>query len=276
MRRVEELQSSDPLLLRFLLADRVSSAYALGDLDPRYSDFCRWFVSRAVDSDAAPVDAVALVYSGLRVPVLLTLGSDFGVEALLESPALQVELPPRLYAHLASPHLGAFQARYTVDALRSMVRMALSRDAFRSRTDVALTPEQRAAIEPVGHAQTAALVALYRYYPDNFFEPYQLESGNYFGIRRGSQLISVAGVHVVSDEFDVGVIGNVVTHPDHRSQGHSRRCTTRLLESLFERVSLVTLNVQRDNVAARRVYEGLGFVEQYRYFEGTVHSRAQD
>lgn len=247
----------------FLSADRVRAAYAIGDLDPRFAPYARWFGAQRDQG----VEAVGLLYTGLRVPVLLTLGDPDAIDALLEDPQLTAVLPRRFFASMPREHLAGFQLRYHVDQLRHMERMALD------WSDWSPPDEDYSDVLPVGHADTASLMALYRHYPDHFFEPYQLETGLYFGIRRGGELVSVAGVHVVSDEWDIAAVGNVVTHPDHRSQGLSRRCTARLLTALFERVTLVTLNVSRENDAARRVYQRLGFTERFKYLEGPVQPR---
>ncbi|MFT5435041.1 MAG: ribosomal protein S18 acetylase RimI-like enzyme, partial [Myxococcota bacterium] len=252
------------LLYRFLIKDRIERAYHLGDLDPAYFGYCKWW---GVLDDTGELEALVLLYTGLRTPAVLTLGSSEAVELVLESAEVTAALPDRFYVHLLPGHLAAIQNTFEVDALRQMVRMGLTRDTF------VPTDEDLSGVRSVGHADTAALVSLYRFYPDNFFEPYQLESGFYFGSSEDDQLVAVAGVHIFSEEFDVVALGNIVTHPDFRSRGHSRRTTTRLLQALFERVSVAALNVQRDNVAARRVYERLGFVDHVRYLEGPVKRR---
>ena len=81
-----------------------------------------------------------------------------------------------------------------------------------------------------------------------------LESGYYYGHREAGELVSVAGIHVFSEQFDVAAIGNIVTHADFRSRGHSRRCTAALLRGLFGKVSLAALNVHTENEAAQTVY----------------------
>ncbi|MBT9558439.1 MAG: GNAT family N-acetyltransferase [Myxococcales bacterium] len=273
MREVFEI-TPDSELRAFLRRDPVLAAYPLGDLAPQYAPFCRWFATR---DESGGLSGVALFYTGLRTPTVLTLGDPDDVDALLGSPALKAILPTRLYVHLPSSHLAAFQANFQVDALRPMIRMALHRDGFipwrpSPSEGGALVPDP-ASVVRVGHGDTADLVALYRFYPDNFFEPYQLESGFYYGYRAAGHLISVAGIHVVSVEDDIAAIGNVVTHPEHRGRGYSRMCTTRLLEDLFTHVSTVALNVTRENVGARRIYEQLGFVEHLRYLEGPVIAR---
>ena len=259
--------SDKATLHRALIRDRVAAAYHLGDLDPRYFQFCRWWGASSDDADE--LEAVALLYAGLRMPALLTLGSAAGVEAILDDAGVRAELPSRFYAHVMNDHMAGLQAHYREVKLRSMVRMGLARADFQ-RADV----EDLSGIEPVGHADTADLMSLYTFYPDNFFEPYQLGTGLYFGAREQGRLVSVAGIHVYSQEYDVAALGNIVTHPDHRSRGHSRRCTARLVDELFNTVSVVALNVERDNVAAQRVYRRLGFTEHLRYVEGLVDRRA--
>lgn len=260
---IREIEDKE-LLYRFLITDPITAAYHLGDLDPNYFRFCRWW--GALDT-AGELEAVLLLYTGLRMPAVLTLGDPEALERVVESEAVQNALPGRFYVHLLPSHLAAIQTAFEVDRLRQMVRMGLKRDDF------APADGDLSQVHALGHADTADLMALYRFYPDNFFEPYQLESGFYFGVREAEHLVSVAGVHIFSEEFDLAAIGNIVTHPDHRCRGHSRRTTTVLLQALFDKVSLAALNVQRDNVAARRVYERLGFTEHVRYLEGPVKRR---
>jgi hypothetical protein len=68
-------------------------------------------------------------------------------------------------------------------------------------------------------ADTEELLALYAAsYPGNWFVPRMLETGFYFGIRRGRALVSVAGVHVFSPQYKVAALGNITTRPDARGQ----------------------------------------------------------
>ena len=82
------------------------------------------------------------------------------------------------------------------------------------------------------------------------------------------ELLSIAGVHVISPEHDVAVIGNLITHPKARGRGLASACTGRLLDELFEDVSLVALNVQATNEHAIRLYTNFGFEPNNLFFEG--------
>lgn len=243
------------LVSRFLRADPVANAYQLGDLDPLYLPYCRWFADSATEPRA-----VVLVYRGLSLPVLLTSG---------EAPALNETLrgvrhvvPERFQYQIHDPHLSVVEQFFRLTTRARMLRMALTRESYRRPQAVA------AEVVQLGHRDTARIAELYQHYPDNFFEPFQLESGLYFGVFRGEQLVSIAGIHALSEQYDVAVIGNLVTLPELRGQGLATACTRRLLDALFARVGLVALNTAESNTAAIRTFERLGFSEHLRYLEG--------
>jgi len=54
-------------------------------------------------------------------------------------------------------------------------------------------------VEPITVAHLHELEALYCVsYPENWFDPRMLETGCYYGIRQGTSLVCVAGIHVYS------------------------------------------------------------------------------
>ena len=66
---------------------------------------------------------------------------------------------------------------------------------------------------------------LYEHYPDNFWPP---SRPGYCSAYEQNDLISVAGIHNLSDRYNIAAIGNIVTHLDHRGQGLAYRCVRRL------------------------------------------------
>jgi ribosomal protein S18 acetylase RimI-like enzyme len=253
--KIERLQDKERLH-GYLSRDRIRGSYMIGGLDPAFDEHTSWFgVSNGDD-----IQALIMVYGGLSAPAVFSLGSAQAMDELVQGCAR--ELPQRFYAHLLEGHEASFSRHYRVDRLRRMIRMTLLREDFRP-------PATTDGVRRVTHADTASIMDLYRFYPDNFFEPYQLESGHYFcAAADDGRLVSVAGVHVVSEQYDIAAIGNVVTHPDVRGQGLSTRCTGKLLEELFSRVSLVALTVEEANKAARATFRKLGFAESHAYLEG--------
>lgn len=254
---VEQLTDRNELR-EFLMRDRLANAYLLGNLDPAYFQFCRWYGSRDARGE---LGNLLLVYRGLSLPVVFMVGQEPDIENFLRDCA--EVLPDRFHFHVLENHMQVVKSSLSPNEFKLMNRMGLDRSRFR------LQQRPRGEVERLGHRDTAAIMELYAHYPDNFFEPYQLETGLYFGIRDESMgLVSIAGVHVVSEEHDVAVIGNLVTHAQMRGQGLATACTARLLEELFERVSFVALNVQQDNEPAIRMYQNFGFEFNNRFYEG--------
>jgi len=253
---VERLEDRDDLR-EFLIQDKLANPYLLGDLDPDYFPFCNWYATRAPDGT---VDSVLCNYNGLSLPTVLAVGSEVGIETLLE--AYGDELPDRFHFHVMRPHLETLERSFELSNLHEMRRMGLHGSGFHS--DGAYPRVRR-----LDHGDTAAIMRLYEYYPDNLFEPSQLETGLYFGIDDGEgELLSIAGVHVVSRDYDVAAIGNLVTRPSARGRGFATACTGRLLDELFDRVSLVALNVREDNKPAISVYRNFGFRPNTTFWEG--------
>ncbi len=243
------------------MRDRLATAYLLGNLDPAYFQWCKAYGAR--DDDAA-LESVVLLYTGLSLPAVFTAGEERHFGELLEG--IRNELPERFHFHVQEKQLAALRAVYEPSETKRMWRMGLERQSF-----IKQAGSDQPRVERLGHRDTAAIMELYQHYPDNLFEAYQLETGYYFGVRDPELgLASIAGIHVFSEEHDVAVIGNFVTHPDRRGQGMASACTARLLEELFERVSFVALNVQADNDAAIHMYSKFGFEKNNIFFEGIV------
>jgi GNAT superfamily N-acetyltransferase len=244
----------DRQVLRALcLQDPITAAYLLGDLESQ-PEHCRWYGAWGLGA----LRGVYLVYQGLSLPALISFGAADAVgEAMRE---FQAELPSRTMVHLMPEHLAVIDPHFRLESLRSMVRMGLRRERFEP------APEATWQVEELGHRDTGPIMELFQHYPDHFFEPTQLGTRHYYGIKIDGRLRSVAGVHVVS--ADVACLGNIVTHPDFRGRGLSTACTSFLCQCLLdEGVSLLALNVARHNRSAVRVYEKLGFLEHSTYLE---------
>ena len=256
---VRRLEPDDPELAALLSKDPITSAYMLGDLDMPYAEHCRWY-----GLNEEGLRGVILLYSGLSMPAVLTKGDPEDVEALIE--ATHLNLPRRFYCHIRSEHKRALECYFDLYGLKNMIRMGLTKKEYNptSETD---------GVAPLTHRDTGDIMKLYQHYPDNFFEPALLDTGMYFGIREEGELLSVAGLHVLSERYDVAAIGNIVTHATHRGQGHASRCIQALLDALFGKVTHVTLNVRRENTAAIACYQKFGFTERYPFVEGWAQVR---
>jgi len=255
VKRIEDRAAIHSMLMQ----DRVGAVYLLGYLDEVYAPWCTWW--GAYDEGRDEPAALMLLYDGLSVPVAITAGDPGQIGPLVQ--AVYRELPDRFYCHLREEHMEPLREFYDVSNLEETLRMSLERERYQKQ-------ELDVSVTRLGHRDTAAIVKLYDHYPDNLFEPYQLESGLYFGIHGadGEALVSIAGIHVVSEANDVAVVGNVVTHPEYRKSKLASLVMARLLDELFDRVSLVAVNVQVENVPARKTMEGFAFQPNHTYWEG--------
>lgn len=262
-----ELISDVERLEHFLKPTPIENAYMLGYLDPKYSDECSWFASS--DNDGK-IQTLILRYEGLSRPAIFVSGKAAGVTPLLRE--FREQLPDMAYARVSNALLNAVETSYQKKSkMCLMTRMGLSRSEFRARDEEGDDKE----VVTLSHRDTASIMRTYAVWPDHFFDPYQLGSGLYFGIRGDNDdIASIAGIHTVSDRYDVAAIGNLVTHPDYRGKGYAKRCTRTLLRALYERVGLVTLDVQDDNAPAIRTYRHFGFQHYTEFHEGEVEKRS--
>ena len=94
-----------------------------------------------------------------------------------------------------------------------------------------------------------------------------LAGGVFCGARSGGRLVASAGTHVLSDLRGVAAVGAVYTEPTERSRGLGRAVTSAVVRRVLDRVPIVGLNVTVANVAARRIYDSIGFAAVHEYEE---------
>ncbi len=222
--------------------------YELGDLDDFSWHYTTWYASKEADR----VHVLLLLYSAFDTPVLLAISEDLpALRDLLQS-CLHL-LPPRFYAHLSGDLSTLLARHYRIDSHGLHYKMAL---VDTSRLQGVDTSE----VVPLTTADLSELQTLYRLgYPGNSFDPRMLESGHFYGIQRDGLLVSVAGVHVYSPRYKVGVVGNVTTHPDYRGKGLGTAVCAKLCQQLLPTVEHIGLNVKADNASAIASYKRLGF-----------------
>ncbi len=249
------------VLHQFLIQDRYANAYLLGKLDQAYDPFCKWYGQTDAQGN---ITNLMLLYQGLSIPVAF-FDSAPDKDAHQFFLACQSYLPKRFEFHVINENMSAFREIYSIASCQKMHRMGLDRSHYKPNPELYANVK----VERLGHRDTAAIMELYQHYPDHFFEPYQLESGLYFGVRSttDNSLLSIGGIHNISPE-NVSIIGNLVTHPQARGKGLATAITARLLDELFERVSFVALNVQFNNNPAIRMYTNFGFGPNNVFYEG--------
>jgi ribosomal protein S18 acetylase RimI-like enzyme len=232
--------------------------YSIGDLDDFFWPYTTWYALRL----DGKLRQLVLIYIGQPLPTVLALAeepTDLMYELLRE--LLRV-LPRRFYAHLTQGMATALEQDYRLISHGAHYKMGLTEPGRLDRLDgsaaVSLTP-----------ADASELQALYAAsYPGNWFVPRMLQTGFYFGVRRGTQLVSVAGVHVYSQKYKVAALGNITTLPEFRGQGLATVVTARLCQELRRAgIQSIGLNVKADNRGAIACYDKIGFTHVADYGE---------
>lgn len=249
------MELSDKSAIRTILdRDRRWCVYALGDLTPRMFAKCQWFTPD-----------LTLVLKDYGTSILFAHGTGSIREALDH-----VTWPVHLQVQ---PDALDEVSRYAaVTNVKHMLRMAAERTrATEGTDDLDRTPKRLTGSD---------LEALRRLYADgeaagespDFFYDSMVTDGVFFGAYEGTELVAVAGTHLVSPDESAAAIGNVYTRRDRRGRGYSRRVTAAVLNEL-RGLDTVGLNVREDNAAAIRVYESLGFVVHCEFREALAVQR---
>jgi GNAT superfamily N-acetyltransferase len=233
---------------RYLRWHTLIHLYELGDLDDFFWQHTTWYALK----EAEQIQSLLLLYSAANPPVLLAISENLpALRDLLQSS--RHLLPPRFYAHLSGDLSTLLATHYRVDSHGLHYKMALKDTSL-------LETVNTSEVISLTEADLDELQALYRVsYPGNSFDPRMLETGHYYGIRRDNGLVSVAGVHVYSPRYRVGVVGNVTTHPAYRGKGLGTAVCARLCKELLQTVEHIGLNVKADNTPAIASYKKLGF-----------------
>jgi GNAT superfamily N-acetyltransferase len=247
----------------YLRRDTFLHLYAIGDLDNFFWQYTTWY---ALIDEQEGIRAIALLYSGVPLPVLLGISEEPGDDMGELLDAILHLLPRQFYAHLSGERAAIFADDYIVHPHGLHYKMAL---IYKDRVNAIDT----SSTVPLTTSDLPALKALYKTYPGNSFDPRMLETGYYYGIRHGSDIISVAGVHVYSQHYKVAALGNVITHPDFRGQGLGTTVCARLCQDLLHTIDHIGLNVKADNSSAISVYRSLGFEVIAEYGEYEMEER---
>jgi ribosomal protein S18 acetylase RimI-like enzyme len=239
-----------------LETDRIWSAYALADLSSHEAPFCEWLLEG---------ESVVLIYRGLEPRVLFAHGDPVDLQRLF----LRLPGGPCQYTLLGT-HRALIGDRLGSTLEKRMWRMVLKPEQL---------PVNAGVAQPLGPSDLRDILEVFQGHADqpDAFHPRQLETGVYSGVREAGKLVSVAGTHVVSDEFSVAAIGNVFTLPGYRNRGMAKRATAAVAARLIGRgIRTVVLNVGMENEAAVRCYRAIGFWPFCGYYEGVGEIRHAD
>ncbi len=252
MNTTPDLQHIQSILQR----DPIWSVYAIADLQPTFADHCRWSV---VDDSRG--QAVLLLFTALHPPILFAIGDEAAVALALAGDTW----PAQIYVTLRPEHLPLMDVYYMLGEPHRMVRMVLSEG-------IRFTPPTTLPLVRLQPTDAAAIRTLYAHggpFTPDYFDPYQLDDGVFYGVKdETGDLCAVGGTHIIAWEAGMGAIGNMYTHPAQRGKGYARAVLSAIVTELQTRnVTTIVLNVDESNATARRLYEQLGFTTYCSYVE---------
>jgi ribosomal protein S18 acetylase RimI-like enzyme len=243
--------TADRATLRgFLERDRLLAAYAICDLDEREVGRTKWGIATVGEHLVAVGDE----YSGPTPQPMFLMGRNDGIAAILRD----VLRPRAAYVAVRTPAIPTVAQLYRVEPGPPMIRMHVNRASFRPNP---------ASVERLLPGDVGELNRLYQLGFAAWLPAGAIAEGIYFGIRSGGRLVAAAGTHVVSREGRIGVVGNVMTHADHRNRGYAKAVTSAVTSELLRTCEDVVLNVRSDNPPAIAAYRGLGYAEHCRFEE---------
>lgn len=101
------------------------------------------------------------------------------------------------------------------------------------------------------------LIGLVNLVQPGYFKEGTWLMGNYYGIYKNEQLVSVAGERMKMDGFTE--ISAVVTHPDFTGKGFAKQLVAHAANKNFDYCRVPYLHVAETNTAAVGLYKKLGF-----------------
>ena len=232
----------------FLRRNTYLNIYAIGDLVDFFWPRTCWFGHRS----RGEIDSVALLYTGMELPTLIVMSEDISPERELLASITHL-LPNPVYCHFSPGIETVLEKSHELEAHGEFRRMALL-------DSKALLKADCRNVVQLNMSDREELLDFYRTsYPENWFDPRMLETGQYFCIRQNGNIVSAGGIHVYSPEYRVGTLGNIATHTLYRGMGFGSAVTAMVCRSMMGTVDHIGLNVRADNPAAVSCYEKLGF-----------------
>ena len=260
-------------LAAILNADRLHAAYALAQLDPEAFVHARyWLCDGPAGSAAGGAGRVSLVchsQAGLG-DATYVMGPPEGVAHILSlHPG-----PYQTFITARPAHLEALASAYRLRNPRTMRRMHVTRDNFRTAPRAAPGP----APGPAFRLRPTHARALNRLYGSEgapaTYGARHLREGCYYGVQHDGELLAVAGTHSLSAGAGVAVLGNVFTHPAARGRGLATLTTSAVTAALLAGQPDVVLSVEPENGPAVRAYRRLGYRDAGAIVEAQGQRRA--
>ena len=244
--RIYELQNRDQIR-ELLNKERDYSAYALGQLEPRFFNQTRWF--QLLNKSDGNSGLVMHSKGGLG-DATMVLGDPTAIAKILSS----YPGAPITYLSCQLKHLPVIEKTHHLSNKRPILRLTVDRDGFK--------PDHGIETKKLRGLNVHQINQLYgsEGHP-TYYQSIHIDDGFYYGVITKGQLSAIAGTHIASKQEQIAVVGNVYTLPQYRGLGQGTAATSSTTEELLKFCTRVVLTVDPKNTPALAAYKHLGYRE---------------
>ncbi|WBW95565.1 GNAT family N-acetyltransferase [Oceanirhabdus sp. W0125-5] len=203
--------------------------------------------------DHSELKEIAMLSTNCEIPVLLAASFEnlqYNIELLKK---IKIYLPAQFYTHIDREVLEEVFSQNHISEFEEYVNMGLDQyhELDNNHENIAV----RLGFNDLTDIKDLISVS----YPGAWLDDELVKLNENFGIYDDGKLISFAGIHAYSEEFEVAAVAHVTTHPDYRKRGYGEKVVKALTNSLKNKIKFIGLNVKVDNLPAIKCYKKLGF-----------------
>lgn len=198
---------------------------------------------------------IAMLNINYDIPVLLAASfknEEYNIELIRK---IKKYLPYKFYTHIDRTTLENVFSKREISEAHEYMNMGLCNyDILDKKYE---NEAKRISFEDINNIKE--LISLS--YPEAWLDDDLIMLNRNFGIFVDGKLISFAGIHAYSEEYQVAAIAHVTTHPDFRKRGYGENVVKALAQDLTNNIKFIGLNVKVDNLPAINCYKNNGFME---------------
>lgn len=198
---------------------------------------------------------IAMLIVNYDPPVLLAASfenEEYNTELIRRIKKL---LPSKFYTHMNRTTLENIFQKDVISDIHEYMNMGLDNNSVLE--DSVHSEVVRLGINDLPAVKELMSVS----YPDCWLDDELVKLNENFGIFVDGKLVSFAGIHAYSEEYQIAAVAHVTTHPGLRNRGYGKKVVAALSKSLRNKIANVGLNVKTDNAPAINCYKKLGYKE---------------
>ena len=204
------------------------------------------------DSELKEIATLLIKYD---IPVLLATSFEnekYNTELIRR---IKRFLPSNFYTHIDKVTLENIFNENDISESEELMNMGLC--DYKTLNEKCESEAVRLGIDDLSHIKELLASS----YPEAWLDDELVKLNKNFGITTKGKLISFAGIHAYSKEYQVAAVAHVTTHPDYRKKGYGEQVVASLSIDLKGEIKYIGLNVKTDNFPAINCYRKLGFRE---------------